>query len=303
MATAITQLNNGERAFGVVSAERSIDRLMINYTDHITRLMRDIACRVPQLSHIDMSRVLVFARFGRSDAEGAYATCHAINLPTSEPSYYFWRDRRTGEMTRRSEWFITKSPSVERGSSSIDYLISFCLPRFCDQTIARAHKQESYPGAEPWVAKLDTIVHELYHIDPTMEGIRKLPSTNGRSTTRTHSPEFFEDVIAMTTAYLASQPNPELLEFLKYDFNGLTARYGRVTGTAFRSFPSYPQRYVEVLTDQPVIEPGVRIEPMRSAGGRARYTDEDLDVREFSCRASRRLARTRQQQDRPQRAA
>ena len=90
------------------------------------------------------------------------------------------------------------------------------------------------------MAKLDTIVHELYHIDPTMEGIRKLPSTNGRSTTRTHSPEFFEDVIAMTNAYLGSRPDPELLEFLKHDFDELTSRYGRVSGTTFRSFPSYP---------------------------------------------------------------
>jgi hypothetical protein len=299
MSTVITKLDREHRAFQVVCAERPFGQVMINYTDHITQLMHDIVSRVPSLGHIDMSRVLVFARFGRSDAEGAYATCHAINLPTSEPSYYFWRDRQTGEMTRRSEWFITKSPSVERGSSAIDYLVSFCLPRFCDQTIARAHKQESYPSAAPWVAKLDTIVHELYHIDPTMEGIRKLPSTNGRSTTRTHSPEFFEDVIAMTNAYLASRPDPELLEFLKYDFDGLTRHYGRVTGTAFRSFPSYPQRYVEVLTDQPVIEPGVRIEPVRAAGGRARYTEEDLDIREFGSRASRRLARQQRQQDQP----
>jgi hypothetical protein len=273
---------------------------MINYTDHITRLMADIVTRVPELGHVDMSRLLVFARFGRSDAEGAYATCHAISLPTSEPSYYFWRDRRTGEMTRRSEWFITKSPSVELGAATIDYLISFCLPRFCDQTIARAHKQEFYPGAEAWVAKLDTIIHELYHVDPSQQGIRKLPSTNGKSTTRTHSPEFFDDVVRMTKGYLASNPDAGLLEFLKYDFGGLTERYGRVTGTTFRSFPSYPQRYVEVLTDQPVIEPGVRIEPMRAAASRARYTHEDLDVREFGRRASRRL-RDRQQQ--PPRAA
>ncbi len=304
MSTAISKLDRENRSLHVVSPERSGGHVMINYTDHITWLMQDIISRVPTLGHIDIARLLVFARFGRSDAEGAYATCHAISLPTSEPSYYFWRDRQTGEMTRRSEWFITKSPMVERGSASIDYLISFCLPRFCDQTIKRAHKQDSYPGAEQWVAKLDTIVHELYHVDPTMQGIRKLPSTNGRSTTRTHSPEFFDDVIEMTNRYLASRPDPALLEFLKYDFAGLTKRYGRVTGTAFRSFPSYPQRYVEVLTDLPVAEPGVRIEPMRSAGGRARYTEDDLDVREFGNRASRRLARPEQQQpDRPLRAA
>ena len=66
-----------------------------------------------ELNYIDLSRLLVFARFGRSDAEGAYATCHALSIPNSEPSYYFWRDRRTGRMTRRSEWFVTKSPEVQ----------------------------------------------------------------------------------------------------------------------------------------------------------------------------------------------
>ena len=202
------------------AAVRSGRQVMINYTDHIT--LADAGHHQPRadLGHIDMARLLVFARFGRSDAEGAYATCHAISLPTSEPSYYFWSDRQTGEMTRRSEWFITKSPMVERGSASIDYLISFCLPRFCDQTIERAHKQESYPGAEQWVAKLDTIVHELYHVDPSMQGIRKLPSTNGRSTTRTHSPEFFDDVIDMTNRYLAVTARSGVIGVLEIRLRG-----------------------------------------------------------------------------------
>jgi hypothetical protein len=262
---------------------------MINYTDHLSRLMSDIILRIPALGHIDMSRVLVFARFGRSDAQGAYATCHAISLPCSEPSYYFWKDRRTGEMTRRSEWFVTKSPTVELGSSTIDYLISFCLPRFCDQTIARAQKEESYPGYEPWVAKLDTIVHELYHVDPAHQGIRRLESADGRTTTRSHTPEFFRDVVRMTKEYLATRPNRDVLEFLKCDLQALERRYGRVTGTTFRTFPSYPQRYVEVVTDQPVVEPGVRIEPVRKAAVPTRYTAADLDVREFSRRSSRRV--------------
>ncbi len=262
---------------------------MINYTDHLTRLMEDIVRRVPDLGYIDMSRLLVFARFGRADAEGAYATCHAMTLPSSEPSYYFWRDRRTGEMTRRSEWFVTKSPSVALGSSTIDYLISFCLPRFCDQTIARAQKQESYPGAEPWVAKLDTIVHELYHVDPAHGGIRRLTGADGQPTTRTHSPQFFADVIRMTKQYLASRPDRALLEFLTCDFSGLERRYGQVTGTTFRTYPSFPQRYVEVLGDQPVIAPGVRIEPIAARRLPTSYTGDDLVVRQFSSRASRLL--------------
>src|SRR5262250_2307141 len=107
---------------------------MINYTERLTLLMRDVVARVPTLSFIDMTDVLVFARFGRSDAEGAFATCHCLTLPESEPGYFFWRDRTTGELTRRSEWFVTKSPVVQLGPTSVKYLISFVLPRFCDQT-------------------------------------------------------------------------------------------------------------------------------------------------------------------------
>ena len=113
---------------------------MINYTERIALLMQDIVRRTPSLSFIDLSEVLVFARFGRSEAEGAFATCHCLTLPESEPGYFFWRDRTTGELTRRSEWFITKSPVVRLGETSIKYLISFVIPRFCDQ-ITRAHAQ------------------------------------------------------------------------------------------------------------------------------------------------------------------
>ena len=89
---------------------------MINYTERVIVLMQDIIERVPALSFIDLKEVLVFARLGRSEAEGAFATCHCLNLPTSEPGYYFWRDRQTGKVTRRSEWFVTKTPEVWIGA-------------------------------------------------------------------------------------------------------------------------------------------------------------------------------------------
>src|SRR6185503_13191280 len=133
---------------------------MINYTERLSLLMQDVVSRVPQLSFINMADVLVFARSGRSNAEGAFATCHCLTLPASEPGYYFWRDRATHRITRRSEWFVTKSP-----------VVTIALPRFCDQSLDRSRKERYYPGAEPWTAKLDTVIHELYHIDPEFKGI------------------------------------------------------------------------------------------------------------------------------------
>jgi hypothetical protein len=204
---------------------------MINYTERISLLMEDIVARVPMLSFIDMSRVLVFARAGRSDAEGAYATCHCVSLPPSEPGYYFWRDRGTGKLTRRSEWFVTKSPTVKIGTSQIDYMISFTLPRFCDQMLSRSRKQVHYAGAPNWIAKLDTIIHELYHIDPKRPGIRRMERADGTESANCHGHRFFEDVVEMVNQYVDSKPDPEVVEFLEWDLDQLSTRFGGVIGT------------------------------------------------------------------------
>src|SRR5688572_29633300 len=188
---------------------------MINYTERISLLMDDIVARVPTLSFIDMSKVLVFARAGRTTAEGAYATCHCVCLPASEPGYYFWRDRGTGALTRRSEWFVTKSPVVTIGTNPVDYMVSFALPRFCDQRLSRSRKEVHYQGEPNWIAKLDTIVHELFHIDPERPGIRRMERADGTYSANCHGQRFFETVVGMVRQYLDSSPDPEVYDFLK----------------------------------------------------------------------------------------
>lgn len=264
---------------------------MINYTERLSVLMEDLVARVPTLSFIDMSRVLVFARGGRTGTEGAYATCHCVCLPPSEPGYYFWRDRTTGRMTRRSEWFVTKSPVVQLGRRPVDYMISFALPRFCDQQLARSRKRAHYAGHPDWIGRLDTIVHELYHIDPARPGIRRMERADGTASANCHGRVFFENVVRMVNDYLASKPDPDVYDFLKYDFSDLTRRYGGVTGTAFRTFPSYPRRYIEALTPQPATPDGVDcpIEPLPPSRIVTRFTERDLTLRQFHPHGSLRL--------------
>lgn len=266
---------------------------MINYTERISLLMEDVVARVPTLSFIDMSKVMVFARAGRTDAEGAYATCHCVCLPPSEPGYYFWRDRTTGRLTRRSEWFVTKSPVVRIGTQQIDYMISFALPRFCDQLLSRSRKQVHYAGEPNWIAKLDTIVHELYHIDPERPGIRRMERADGTYSANCHGQQFFENVVEMVKQYLATKPDPAVYDFLQYDLAELTARESGVVGTTFRSFPSYPQRYTEVLMPQPAPPAGVecRVEPLKVPRVITAFTEDDLVIREFLPHTSRQLIR------------
>jgi hypothetical protein len=267
-------------------------RVMINYTERIALLMQDVVSRTPALSYIDLREILVFGRYGRPDAEGAFATCHCLTLPETEPGYYFWRDRATGELTRRSEWFVTKTPEVRLGAMRIKYLISFVLPRFCEQTMERSWKVDLYGRVEPWVAKLDTIIHELYHIDPAATGIRQFANADSTRATRTHGPEFYDDVASMTQQYLSTNPDPELYEFLRLDFAGLHARYGGVAATTFRNFPSFPQRYMEPCTSLPVeTSEGVKVEPLKRPGQPPVYTEADLHVRQFTGARARRVAR------------
>lgn len=264
---------------------------MINYTERIALLMQDVVERTPRLSFIDLREVVVFGRFGRSDAEGAFATCHCLTLPESEPGYYFWRDRSTGELTRRSEWFVMKSPSVRVAATPIKYLVSFVLPRFCDQALGRTRKACLYPRDTPgWVAKLDTIVHELYHIDPEESGIRRVSRSDGTDSPRSHGPMFYEDVAEMVRRYLATDPDPRLYDFLQEDFAGLTARFGGVVGTTFRNFPSFPQRYMERV-NLPSSHPQLKVEPLKQASQPLLYTEDDLHIRQFTENSAKRLTR------------
>lgn len=267
---------------------------MINYTERLTLLMQDIVSRVPKLSFIDIADVLVFARLGRSDAEGAFATCHCLTLPASEPGYYFWRDRTTGKITRRSEWFVTKSPTVTIGKRRIKYMISFALPRFCDQSLDRSRKERFYPGADPWVAKLDTVIHELYHVDPDLAGIRRIEREDGTYSAHCHGHLFFEQVADMVHTYLDSRPAPSICEFLRDDFSALANKQGGIVGTTFRTFPSFPQRYIERIADQPPCladSEGARLERLRAPAHPRSFTQDDLHVRQFMQKTSRRLMR------------
>lgn len=132
----------------------------------------------------------------------------------------------------------------------------------------------------PWVVRLDTIVHELYHIAPDASGLRRLARADGSIDHRTHPPQFFDDVRDLVCSYLDTAPSADVLEVVRHDFATLQARHGSVVATTFRD-GSYPQRYVDVLADQPVA-PAVLVEPFKEAPGRALFTEADLVVRDFS---------------------
>jgi hypothetical protein len=256
---------------------------MLNYTDLLTRLMADVIQRVPALSFIDMDDVLVFARFGRSWASGPLATCHCLTLPPSEPGYYFWRDRESGAITRRSEPFVMRSPVVTVSGRPVKYLISIALPRFCDQSLAHSRKARFYRRADDlWIAKLDTVIHELYHIAPDYDGIRRIDRGDGTFFAEYHGGRFLEEVAEMVGVYLDSRPDPLIYGFLRHNFDTLESGFGGILGASFRPFPCFPQRYQEHFHSSPEGDDMSGVPVARSAiRRRVRFTEQDLQLRRF----------------------
>ena len=256
---------------------------MIDYTARLTALMEDVVRRVPALGSIDMRDVLVFARHGRRGAAGALATCHTLGSPGEEPDRYTWVDRRTRRVVRQSEWFVVRVPEVVVAGRTIRHLVSFALPRFCEQRLGEAGKQDSYPGAAPWLAKLDTVVHELYHIDPGAGGIRRAARADGTASRQAHGPAFYRAVASMVRAYLATRPDWSLLDFLACDYRELVRRHGLVAGLTFRNHPSFPQPYLERVHG-PAPAPGIGLVRLPRHRQPMRYTEDDLQLRRFTVR-------------------
>ena len=95
------------------------------------------------------------------------------------------------------------------------------------KSLERSRKSDLYAADAPgWLAKLDTIVHELYHIDPDESGIRRVARSDGTDSPRSHGPNFYEDVAEMVHGYLSSGADPSLCDFLEHDFSALTALQG-----------------------------------------------------------------------------
>jgi hypothetical protein len=192
-------------------------------------------------------------------------------------------------VTRRTEWFVTKSPKVYFDGRLMNYMISFALPRFTDQTLARSRKRALYPSGTPdWVAKLDTVIHELYHIDPEQNCLRRFMRADGSVSDALHSATYFEDVAALVQQYLATKPDATLLDFLQYDFEGLKAQFGAVGGVTFRSFPSYPRRYREAV-EGPPLPLDIQHAPIEKVvdGSTRVFSDGDLRLRDFNGTSAR----------------
>lgn len=178
-----------------------------DFTLAMRRLIEDMISRLPELSHIQLHRVLIaFTQTRKRVPHGIQATLTPMR---------FQGGKRTTR--RRGHWYRIQACVDDDGREML-YVLSFYLPRFLDR---------------PLDDKLVTILHELWHISPRFDGdLRRHP---GRCYAHSHSQaQYDREMAALSRRWLDANPPSELYRFLEASFSELLQRHGRVFGMQIR---------------------------------------------------------------------
>ena len=183
---------------------------VLNLTRELERLVAHVAAHVPELAHIDPTRLLICISSTRGGGiRGTYAKIHPLRFPGGTKTL----ERRRGRHT----WFSTMPSVVHRGTEIL-YVVYFLVPRFFDL---------------PLREKLVTVFHELYHVSPSFNGdIRRFAGRNFAHGSSTRKYNAYMGTLVDT--YLAKHGKPELLAFLDGTMAELRARHRIIVGRRFR---------------------------------------------------------------------
>lgn len=202
------------------------DRLF-DFCGHVRRLCQDITARCRLLAHVQVPRVLfsvVQARNGRR---------HGLQARVTPLRFH------NGQLLRHRRGVTYQVQRYFLGNHEFLYLVTFCLPRFLDQSFED---------------KLVTVFHELYHISPTFNG--DLRRHEGRYALHSHSQKCYDGEMArLAKEYLAGHPDPALHAFLQLNFTQLERRHNGVAGIVVPRPKVIPidGRYLEVREQESAV--------------------------------------------------
>jgi hypothetical protein len=174
-----------------------------DFTGAMRRLCHDLTSRLEELRHIDITRVAIaFSQSRKPVRHGLQATLTPL------------RFLRGSLYMRRGQRRYTVQRLFDRDGREMLYILRFYLPRFLDQ---------------PFEEKLNTVVHELWHIGPAFDGdLRRFP---GRCFAHSSSEQQYDAFCrALAEKWLRGSPPAETFDFLHAPFADLAARHGTIRG-------------------------------------------------------------------------
>ena len=179
-----------------------------DFTTAMRRLCDDICTRLPELRHVDMSRVAVsFAQARSNVAHGLQAALTPLRFAGGARSEF-----RHGQQ-------VTCQQVLNPEGVEYLYILTFYLPRFLNHSVEE---------------KLSTVLHELWHIGPKCDG--DLRRHEGRCYVHGSSQDAYDSQMdGLARRWLALDPPHAVYGFLEMTHAELVAEFGPVYGQRIRS--------------------------------------------------------------------
>ena len=174
-----------------------------DYTEAVRTVCADMVLRIPEFLHVDLEKIgFSFCRTRNREMYGAFAAVFPLRF-------------EGGKSTLLRNGVLWRIPDVfDRQKKQLLYILAVYVPRFINL---------------PLLDKIDTLVHELYHIGPNCDGdIRRFGNrfyAHGASKT-----EYNKTTARLAREWLQRDPPPEIWDFLRYDFATLAERFGKIVG-------------------------------------------------------------------------
>lgn len=175
-----------------------------DYTAAVARVCEDVCFRVPALNHIDMNRVAVsFTQTKHSAPFGIFASMTPLRFKDGDLVMH----------SRGRDWTVQRC--FRKDGLEYLYILYFYVPRFIELKLSQ---------------KIETIVHELYHIGPDFNG--DLRRFKGRCFAHGSSQKNYDKTVREFVDYwLKQDPAQEIWDFLHFGYKELVAEYGGLHGT------------------------------------------------------------------------
>ncbi len=219
-----------------------------NYPVAMKELCRDACRRLPTFRHIDVEKIgFSLGRANNRDSRyGRWAWITPLFFEGGALATAVEKKRRlrfgeasikVGSVVKYYKCPVVLSPDRK---TRLKYLFSIMTPRFYNLTVEE---------------KLETIMHELYHIDETFNGdVRRFP---GRNWQHGSKKRYSEICLNLKEKWLASDPDPRLYNFLQWNEEQLFERYESIIGWRYPGIKLIEITFDEAVKLNPKLSHGV----------------------------------------------
>lgn len=179
------------------------DRPGFNFTDQMRVVCEDMVQRLPELGHIDLSRVaMAYSQVRSGTVYGVLATMTPLRFEAG------------AETVVRQGQTYTSQRLFDSSGKEMLYILTCYLPRFMNHTLEE---------------KVLTLIHELWHISPAFDG--DLRRFAGRCYAHGNSQaDYDRQVEVLAKKWWEQKPPAACYGFLRHRFTALQRNHGQVIG-------------------------------------------------------------------------